>query len=111
MSLKPKLDEIVGTVITSVADICRFIETWLSESVPDESFIINGFQLFRRDRVGWEHRGVCMYVRDSIQCNILSDLWIEAYEVLSLDVKSSYRSICQNCGLTPSNADDMAKKD
>ncbi|XP_068671085.1 uncharacterized protein [Montipora foliosa] len=87
MSLAPKLDEIGVTVDTTPADICLFTETWLNESVPDKSLNLNGFQLFRRDRVGWEHGGVCMYVRNSIQCNILSDLRNDDHEALWVDTK------------------------
>ena len=45
MSLAPELDEIGATINTTGADICLFTETWLSESVPDESLNLNGFQL------------------------------------------------------------------
>ena len=37
MSLAPKLDEIGVAINTTGADIRLFTETWLSESVPDES--------------------------------------------------------------------------
>ena len=50
MSLAPKLDKIGVTIDTTGADICLFTETWLNESVPDESLNLNGSQLFMRDR-------------------------------------------------------------
>ena len=49
---------------SSDADIALFTETWLSGCVPDSPINIKGYQLFRRDRVGWQHGGVCMYVKD-----------------------------------------------
>ena len=58
MSLAPKIDEIAHTLINIDADIALFTETWLSGCVPDSPINIKGYQLFRRDRVGWQHGGV-----------------------------------------------------
>ena len=80
MSLAPKIDEIAHTLINVDADIALFTETWLSGCVPDSPINIKGYQLFRRDRVGWQHGGVCMYVKDSTQCKVLSDLHHEDHE-------------------------------
>ena len=63
MSLAPKIDEIAHTLNNVDADIALFTETWLSGCVPDSPINIKGYQLFRRDRVGWQHGGVCMYVK------------------------------------------------
>ena len=65
MSLAPKIDEIAHTLTIVDADIVLFTETWLSGCVPDSPINIKGYQFFRRDRVGWQHGGVCMYVKDS----------------------------------------------
>ena len=116
MSLAPKLDEIGVTVDTTVADICLFTETWLNESVPDESLNLNGFQLFRRDRVGWEHGGVCMYVRNSIQCNILSDLRNDDHEALWVDIKPrrlprNFSNIIVGVVYHPPSANDNTMKE
>ena len=66
MSLDPKIDEIAH-------ELAFFTETWLSSTVPDELININGYQILRRDRVGWQHGGVCLYVKSSIKCSILAD--------------------------------------
>ena len=73
MSLAPKIDEIAHTITTMDAELALFTETWLSSTVPDEPININGYQIFRRDRVGWQHGGVCLYVKSSIKCSILVD--------------------------------------
>jgi hypothetical protein len=62
MSLAPKIDEIAYTVNNIDSDIAFFTETWLRENVPDEPISINGYKLYRRDRVNGQHGGVCMYV-------------------------------------------------
>ena len=53
MSLEPKIDEIAHAITTMDAELALFTETWLKSSVPDEPVNINGYQIFRRDRVGW----------------------------------------------------------
>ena len=58
-------------------------------------FEFKWFPTFRRDRVGWEHGGVCIYVRNSMQCNILSDLGNDDHEVLWIDITSKF---LQHCG-------------
>lgn len=115
-SLAPKLDEIGVTIDTTGADICLLTEKWLNESVPDEPLNLNGFQLFRRDRVGWEHGGVCMYVRNSMQCNILSDLRNDDHEVLRIDIEPrrlphNFSNIIVGVVYHPPSADDNTMKE
>ena len=50
MSLAPKIDEIPHAVQQQNIDIALFTETWLKDSIPDDSINIEGFQLYRRDR-------------------------------------------------------------
>ena len=87
MSLVPKIDEIAHTMNSMDAEIALFTETWLNGSVPDEPINISGYQVFRRDRVGWQHGGVCLYVKSSIQCSILSDFFHPNHEVLWADLR------------------------
>ena len=53
-------------------DIAAITETWLKESIPDAIVNIEGYQLFRRDRKHKGHGGVCLYIGNHIQCEILS---------------------------------------
>ncbi|XP_028415844.1 uncharacterized protein LOC114539415 [Dendronephthya gigantea] len=86
MSLMPKIDEIAHTINIIEPDIGIFTETWLSESVPDDPININGYQLYRRDRVNRLHGGVCIYVKTSIKCKVLSELYNVDHEVLWMDL-------------------------
>ncbi|XP_028414247.1 uncharacterized protein LOC114537304 [Dendronephthya gigantea] len=81
MSLSPKIDEISHTLNSISADIGLFTETWLQDTVPDDAINIEGYQLFRRDRANRIHGGVCMYVKESIHCKILSDFYHTDHEV------------------------------
>ena len=38
--------------------------------------------MYRRDRKNQEHGGVCLYVKDSIQCKILQDFHSDDHEAL-----------------------------
>ena len=82
MSLAPKVDEIVYTLVHGNIHLAFFSETWLKETVPDEYINIKGYQLFRRDRKEKAHGGVYLYVKDFIPCNILPDLQSDEHEVL-----------------------------
>ena len=89
MSLEPKIDEIAQAITTMDAELALFTETWLKCSVPDEPININGYQIFRRDRVGWQHGGVCLYVKSSIKCSVLTDYHHPDHEVLWADLRPS----------------------
>ena len=82
MSLAPKIDEIAYAVQQQNFDVAFFTETWLKESIPDDPLNIEGFQLYRRDRKNQAHGGVCLYVKDSIQCKILQDFFSNDQEAL-----------------------------
>ena len=84
MSLAPKIDEIAYTIKQKNLDLALFTETWLKESIPDQSIKITGYQLFRRDRKNGSHGGVCAFIEDSIECKTLLDLHDDDYEILWL---------------------------
>ena len=62
MSLVRKMDELEHVTKQNNADLVFISETWLKSSVPDEVIEINGYRVFRRDRIGKEHGGVCIYI-------------------------------------------------
>ena len=82
MSLAPKIDEIALTITQQDIDIVFITETWLRQSIPNDPINIKGYQLFRRDRTNRLHGGVCLYVKNSIESKILTDLYNDYHEVL-----------------------------
>ena len=82
MSLAPKIDEIALTITQQDIDIVFITETWLRQSIPNDPINIKGYQLFRRDRTNRLHGGVCLYVKNSIESKILTDLYNDDHEVL-----------------------------
>jgi hypothetical protein len=46
-----------------------------------------GFRLVRLDRINSQHGGVCMYVRNHIQCNILQELLDSNFEIIWVHIR------------------------
>ena len=113
MSLAPKIDEIAHILNNVDADSALFTETWLSGCVPEFPINIKGYQLFRRDRVGWQHGGVCMYLKDSTQCKVLSDLHHEDHEALLWPIRlpCGFSNIIVAVVYQPPGANDFAMRD
>ena len=59
MSITPKIDEIRSVVLDKKIDIAAFTETWLRDSIQDTIIDIPGYQIYRKDRNGGSHGGVC----------------------------------------------------
>ena len=112
MSLALKIDEIAHTITTMDTELALFTETWLSSTVPDEPININGYQIFRRDRVGWQHGGVCLYVKSSIKCSILADYYHPGHEVLwARSLPRGFSDIIVGVVYQYPDADDAAMKE
>lgn len=47
-------------------DVISITETWLDQRTSDSDLNIKGYNLYRRDRPGDNHGGICVYVRDNI---------------------------------------------
>ena len=76
---------------------------------------LKGFQLFRRNRVAWEHVGACMYIKNSMQCCVLFSPWNEYHKVPRVDIKHrrlarNFSNIIEGVLFQPPNADDNAIK-
>ncbi len=116
MSLMPKIDEIAHTIDIIKPDIVAFTETWLNEHVPDELVNINGYQLFRRDRTKRPHGGVCLYVKTSIQCMVLSDFHNAVHETLWVNLRPNrlprvFSNVVVGVVYQPPDAHDVSMKD
>ena len=63
-------------------DLACFTETWLTDFVHDNVIQIPGYNVVRRDRLIGQHGGVCLYVKESIPFEILSQYHNDQFEVL-----------------------------
>ncbi len=66
----------------SDVDITCITEIWLRNHIDDNIVNLSGFRLVRLDRTNGQHGGICMYVKNSIQCNILQDLLDSNFEIV-----------------------------
>ena len=82
MSLAPKIDEVRQSVLQTDVDLACFTETWLTDFVHDNVIQIPGYNVVRRDRLIGQHGGVCLYVKESIPFEILSQYHNDQFEVL-----------------------------
>lgn len=83
-SINNKLDAIESELRNF--DIIALSETWLDDRIPDEDLRMNGFNLFRRDRAGDHHGGICVYIKESIYCRRRFDLELRDVENIWLEV-------------------------
>ena len=56
---------------TERTDIVMIVETWFSKKQLNNDLNLDGYTLFRRDRVRRKGGGLCVYVRDCIPCEII----------------------------------------
>ncbi len=111
-----KIDEISFFLQNQDIEIAFFNETWLKQSVPDSCINIKNYQLFRRDRENRIHGGVCIYVKESIDTKILTELHNVEHEVLWLILRPKrlprgLSNMVIACSYHPPTADNMAMQE
>ena len=55
-------------------------ETWANKNIPDSIFAIDGYNLFRKDRIGNKGGGIMLFVNKSLKCFINESLTNDEYE-------------------------------
>ena len=55
-------------------DIICLTETWLDDRTPNNNLSLTQYNLYRRYRVGDNHGGICMYVKQNIYSRRRQDL-------------------------------------
>ena len=87
MSLVPKIDVLREVIHNSDVEIACITETWLRDHIDDNVVNVSGFRLVRLDRINSQHGGVCLYVRNNIQCNIVQDLLDSNFEIVWVHIR------------------------
>ena len=73
-SLVNKMDEFRYIVEASCIDIVCVSETWFSDNMHDKLFNVNGYKVFRADRMKQNVKrsgGVAIFVKNNIPCNLI----------------------------------------
>lgn len=82
-SLTNKLD-IIGSELCNFDIIC-LTETWLDGRTPNTDLSLNEYNLYRRDRVGDNHGGICVYVKQNIYSRRRQDLELPNVECVWIE--------------------------
>ena len=83
-SLLPKLHEVHMLLEEHGFDLFTVTETWLGPDISDDDIQIDGYRLYRHDRVG-RGGGVCWYVRSGMRCervevdSAIEQLWVRVF--------------------------------
>lgn len=56
----------------SVINIICISETWFVTDVPDCAYGIDGYNLFRSDRISQAGGGIAIFIRTGLRCKLLS---------------------------------------
>ena len=85
VALPSKIDEICHSMINKNIDLIAFNETRLDLSIPDGLIQLDGYEVIRKD---WSRNrgGVCIYLRNSINYKIRSDLIPPKLETVCLQI-------------------------
>jgi Reverse transcriptase (RNA-dependent DNA polymerase) len=74
-------------------DVAMICETWFTCNHSDEFAAVDGYTLFRRDRLKRKGGGVCFYIRNVITCSILEVPSSKLTQLEILWIKCCYESI------------------
>ena len=85
-SLYSRLDEIRHYLSDSSIDIIGFSESSLSPSISDNEVHIDGFSLYRCDRIERLRGGVAVYVRSNLSVTRRLDIESEKIESVWLEI-------------------------
>lgn len=85
-------------------DIICLTETWLDQITTDDSLTINGFKLYRRDRSGDNHGGICVFANQNIFSRRRNDLELPNIECVWIEVSIHHRKILIGSFYRPPNA-------
>ena len=77
------LDHLKTDLIQHDIDVCALSEPWLEKHRNDETFLIDGYELYRRDRKMKRGGGVAIYIKSNVEsCELTMSHDNATYEVL-----------------------------
>ena len=63
-------------------DIICLTKTWLDERTSNDTISLNEYNLYRRDRVGDNHGGICVYAKQNVHSRRRQDIELPNIECL-----------------------------
>jgi hypothetical protein len=95
-SILPKFAEFKFLLSTYEFDIISVNETWVNATVADGELYINGYELFRKDRVS-RSGGVALYVKECFKPLVVTDLMEDELECLWLKLTTGHGNTILIC--------------
>ncbi|MES9992837.1 MAG: reverse transcriptase domain-containing protein, partial [Candidatus Thiodiazotropha sp.] len=87
-------------------DILAFTETWLGPSIDTSDLLLHSYNTpERKDRVGDNHGGVMIYVKDSLYYKRRADLEPRNIESIWIEISNSHKRILFGLFYRPPNSD------
>ena len=86
-SLRYKLDHVNLFLHHNDIDVFCITETWLNDDFDDNDMHIDGYNVFRLDRIkDMEQGGILRYIKNGISCKQISDLDDDIVEAMWLEL-------------------------
>ena len=82
MSLAPKINELCNVIQNANLDYICIRESWPRSHIHENMVALEVFNIIRRDRIEYEHSGVCVYIKDTINFTVLDDLQDPSFKML-----------------------------
>ena len=87
-------------------DVICITETWLDRRTRDDIYNIQGFKLYRRDREGDSHGGICVYVKQNLYSRRRNDLEFPDIECIWIEINTPNRKKLLGTFYRPPNSDN-----
>ena len=84
-SLRNKVLDLQALLLVDIFDVVAITETWLDSNFGDHELLMDGFNIFRKDRHIQRGGGVLLAVRNHLPCSRRFDLEVEV-EMLALEI-------------------------
>ena len=84
--------------------IISITESWLDQRTPNVDIALDGYVTYRRDRIGDNHGGVCVYVRDNIFSKRRNDLELPNLECVWVEINIHNRKLLIGTFYRPPNS-------
>ena len=84
--------DVLETELRNFNIIC-ISETWLHAGITDDEIAMSDFILYRRDRTGDAHGGVCVYVDKNYHSERRADLEMNNIECIWLEITIQHRKL------------------
>ena len=88
-SLYPKLDELCFIALDLKLDCISVNETCLNHTFTDASVNVPNFSLFRKDRICSSHGGVALYIKSSLNPEIVDHNFLSECVAVKIKLKNS----------------------